>query len=355
MALSSRRGRMLLVAFGLVAGCAKIAPPPGGPIDNVGPLVLDVEPESLAVGVPVGAPIRIRFSEAVDPVSLERALWVTPGGAAKPRIERDGETATIRLGRPLPDSTTVAVLLTTVLKDRRREGTENRLAVPARWIFTTGDTLWPGRVHGTVERVGISPGQGPVLVALYAEAGDSLPDPVVADPLAVAEADTAGSYDLSGLRVDGSRQWLFALYDRDGNREIGGAGEFASAVPETVILTPGKRELLLPLRLVDPKAPATLTGTLVKDAPDTVILGVELLAADADSAALPVKGAQAGKSGSFSLASVPPGAYRLLAYCDLDRNGRRDPGEPISLYGEILLAPGSRRELGQWHISSCLP
>ena len=124
-----------------------------------------VSPESLAVSVPVDAGLTIDFTETVDDKSIERGLWVTPGGAAKPRIKVSGERTSITFSAPLPESTTVGVLLSTVVKDRQREGRQNSMARPYRWIFSTGPAPGPGRIHGAVERVeaetarGREPGQ----------------------------------------------------------------------------------------------------------------------------------------------------------------------------------------------------
>jgi Big-like domain-containing protein len=314
-----------------------------------------VFPESSAVRVPVGASIRIQFSEKVDEPSLERALWVTPGGAVKPRINFHGTTAEIKLGHTLPESTTISVLVTTLLRDRRAATRENQMSRPQHWIFSTGDTVWPGRIHGTLEEVGIPAGQGLVLVALFDTQGDSVPNPTTADPVAVTEPDSSGRFELDGLRLSPAPRWLFALYDRDGNREIHGQGEFASAVPESILFAPGHPDMQVKLRLVDPRAPSTLEGTIVSTAADTVAKWIELTRVGADSATAPVKRTPVGKKGAFSLGNIPPGPYRLVVYCDLNGNGKHEPEEPASAYGKIDLAPGSKRQIGNWRVTGCLP
>jgi hypothetical protein len=352
--------RLLRLALGLLAAagllsCAEVGPPPGGPADTTPPGVVGVTPDSSAVGVPVSASIRITFTEKVDEKSLERALWVTPGGASKPRIDFSGDVAEIKLARAFPESTTLGVLITTLLRDRRAEARENHLNKPIRWVFSTGHTLWPGRVRGRLEKIGVQTGQGVVLVALYEERGDSIPDPTNSDPIAITEPDSSGRFDLIGLPVGTRQMWLFALYDRDGNREIRGQGEFRSVEPDSIQLTADQPEMNVKLRLVDPHAPATLEGTLVSVQADTVAKWVELTAVGPDSASIPARRGPVGKKGAFSLNGLRPGKYRLAVFCDLNGNNQHDPEEPASPYGEVDLAPGANRQVGNWRVSGCLP
>jgi hypothetical protein len=306
------------------------------------------------VNVPVDTTITVVFSEKIDEITLEKALWVTPGGAVKPRIKVSGREATIRLGRAFPESTTVGVLITTVLMDRKRAGQQNRMTRSYRWIFSTGDAVWSGRVHGKVERVGGAVGQGQLLVALYPGDADTVPDALTTEPLAITEADTSGRYELVGVPADGERRWLFGLFDRDGNREIRGPGEFASAEPESVSLTAELPEAVIPLRLVDPNAPGSIQGTLARAEGDTVSIWLELYTA-ADSLAQPAKRSKASRDGSFAFRQVPPGSYRLIAFCDQDESGRQDPEEIWQGFGLVEVRPGDKHELGEWAGPRCVP
>lgn len=249
----------LLLACVLIAGCARPMPPPGGPPDVTAPRILAVSPESLAVGVPIGAAITVIFSEPIDRTTIERALWVAPGGAVKPKFSFSGEELTVRLGAPLPDSVTVGVLLTTLVQDRKRDATQNAVAEPYRWIFSTGDTLWKGRVTGKVERgSGAPPGgganRGIVLVGLYPGDADTVPDPSETEPAAITQMRANGEFTLDGLPTDGRRRWLLAMFDRDGNRAFNDRGDFVSATGEPIVLTPDSSATDVFLRLVDPNS-----------------------------------------------------------------------------------------------------
>ncbi len=348
----------LAAAALLAAACARPMPPPGGPADTTAPMVVAVSPESLAVDVPVDAPLVVTFSEKVEQSTLERALWITPGGAVKPDISVSGPEATIRLGAPLPDSVTVGVLLTTVITDRRRGSAANPLREPYRWIFATGDSLWPGTVSGTVTQVGRTgtggPGRGQVLVGLYPGDADTLPDPSSTTPVAVTEARSDGGYTLAGLPADGRRRWLIAMLDRNGNREISGPGEFASVQPESLVLTGAAPRDTVELRLVDPEAPGSLSGAFTRAEGDSVALWVAFFEAGTDTTGRPRTQVRAQPDGNFKAQNLPPGDYSLAAFCDLNRNGRRDPEEPWTLYtGTIEVEPGGERALEPLNAPDC--
>jgi hypothetical protein len=320
-----------------------------------------VSPESLAVGVDPDAPLVVRFSEKIDTQSLERALWVTPGGAAKPRFSGSTEVE-IRFAHPFPESSTVGVLITTALRDKPLAGSQNFLEEPYRWVFSTGPDLWPGRIHGIVKQTEetkrtesrtSSPGQ--VLVALFAAETDSLPAFGRLSPLAITEVNEAGRYDLMGLPVDGQRYWLVSMLDRNGNREISGTGEFYSARPDSIRLTAAAPQLEIPVRLVNPSAPGEVRGRLTRAPGDSLAVWVQLYGADTDSLGSPRYQGRATAGGDYAIGGVAPGAYRVLAYCDVDGNGRAEAGEILVPLGTVTVRPGEPVEMPEQEGPSCGP
>ena len=108
----SRRFRMdafwargaVLTALILFAGCAKQAPPPGGPPDVRPPAVAWTIPAADSVGVGLGTTLQIGFSEAMDRRSVERALFISPQPREEPRVRWRG-----RKLRNVPHIVTVQV------------------------------------------------------------------------------------------------------------------------------------------------------------------------------------------------------------------------------------------------------
>lgn len=345
-------GPLLLL---LGTGCARVGPPPGGPPDTSAPLILDVAPVPGATGVPREAVITFSFDEKIDPAGVEKALWVTPGGLSKPKISVSGAEVRVRSTTPFPDSSTVAVLVTTLIQDRR----QNFTAAPRRWVFSTGDRIWPGVVRGKVvrkeEKGRVPDRREQILVGLYPAGGDTVPDPSRVPPVAITQADSALGFVLDGVRAEGERLWLLAMVDRDGNRMFNGSQEFVTAEPESVVLLPGSPVLDAAIRLVDPSAPGTLKGSLERSEGDTTAVWVDLFSPDADSTTAPVKRARAGEGGEFVLSQVPAGVYILSLFCDLDADGKAGPAEPRTVYGRVQIYPERDLDIGSWSAPVCAP
>jgi hypothetical protein len=245
----------------------------------------------------------------------------------------------------------VQVALTTVVQDIRR----NPLAEPYTWMFSTGDSIARGRVRGTVERVG-GGASGQVLVALYPVLADTLPDPRVEAPRAITQAGTEGVFSLGGLDPDGTVYLLYAMVDRDGNREIVGRGEYYTAVPDSVTVVSDRLDVQTTLRLVDPEAPSTLQGTLTRAPDDSVAVWVALYAADDDSLRAARHSAKTDTTGAYRIRGVAPATYRMIGFCDGDENGRRDPADLwLELDPALVVPPGEEMDLGERAGPRCLP
>ena len=341
-------GRALLPLL-LAAACARPGAPPGGPADVEPPGLTGVEPDSDAVNVDRTSPVVLAFTEKVDKRSLDAALSLSPPMVIKD-IDTHGAEATVTFREPLPESTTVTVLVTTALTD----GKKNFIGEPIQWSFSTGGGLAPGLVAGRVEAVGAR-GNGIVLLALFA-AGDTLPDPGVETPLALTQARSDGTYRLPGRPADGSWQLLYAALDMDRNREIGGKGEYWTASPESVRLTPEKPVRRVDLRLVDPEAPGTVQGALARAEGDSSSVLVELYLAEDDSLRVAETRVKTKPDGGFTVGRVPPGGYRLIAFCDANDNGFRDLDEPWVIVLESVLVPaGGKVDLGDLQGPTCGP
>lgn len=368
------RGLPLLTL--LLAGCAEIAPPPGGPLDMRGPALLAIEPESLAVGVAVDAPLRLTFSEKVDHESVRNWLTVTPYR----RIDSfrwKGATVEILPRGGWPADTTISVLIGSGVIDRGL----NPLGRPVRRTFATGGSVAPGVFAGTLRRTrepaptappssagrgefgASAPGAaarssatGPLAyVWVYAVRADSVPDPARENPDYQTEVEASGEFRIDGVAPGAYR--LFTINDGDRSRSFSPFRDYATRQPDSLIIAPTRAVYdTLRLILIDPKATGRISGRLAAIdttvVPDTLAWGVILATQPATDDTLatrwpPTRASyqvRAEKSGGFALIGVAPGEWRIAAFLDLNRDGKWGRPEPLAAPLDVRLEPAGTTE-----------
>jgi hypothetical protein len=107
--------------------------------------------------------------------------------------------------------------------------------------------------------------------------------------------------------------------------------------------------------LLDPEAPGEVVGVLERAAGDSVDVWVELLPDVPEGALSATVRGRASPSGEIALRRVPPGSYRVQAFCDSNRNGLRDGGEPLRDLATAAVAPGETVDLGKRAFETCPP
>lgn len=366
----------LVASMLVLAGCAEVAPPPGGPPDLVPPRVLAAFPESLATGVDSAATLSLTFSEKVDRRSVREWIVINPYRPIS-WAKWSGPTVRFRLQGGLPADTTIQVTL--------GSGVRDRAGLPLQPSFsrllTRGSSIAPGVIAGRIRasRLGGTPaarkgadeatGQDPDAVTggapaagkpkvltqvprlarfiwLFRVGGDTLPDPRVETPYWVGEADPEGNFRLEGLPLDVPFH-LLTLYDADRSRSPEGLADYWSFEPDTLRLTESTpRQEDRTVFLVDPKSPGRISGRLVPVADttivDTTVIGVLAASrpAGVDSLVMTwpptsvTRATRVDASGAWILAGMPPARYRLAAWRDRNRNGQLDADEPIGAWME---------------------
>jgi len=293
-----------------VAGCAKKAPPSGGPPDLTPPRVIATAPDSGTAAVAIDATLSLTFSEGMEPRSTSEAVSIAPRVDIR-RKRWSGRTLTLELG----DSLRAHQTYTLFLADGARDLHGNNLAGGTAVVFSTADSFPRGRIEGRIEARGFEP-VGTALWCYRAEEGRQ-PDSTARDFDAIGIAGTDGFFRVDGLAVPGRyRIWAFA--DLNGNH---------SFEPDTDVLAPADTVFALaadgpvagPVRLtvVNPRAPGKVRGAVLDSLPDS--LGVIRLATVSEADSLRRTLHDVDPKGGFEL-SLPPGRWRLQAFRDLDRN-----------------------------------
>ena len=220
ISLSSRIARTAFftsICFLLVAaGCAQMAPPPGGPRDEVPPTVTTHTSASNATRVALYAAVTIRFSETMDRRSVEEhtKLYPYPGEID---FSWKGTAATLSFSPPLSPERTYICSMGKDARDYHQVAMGN----PFSFAFSTGDDLARGRITGKVWHRGKEE-EGALVWAYMGDEttlDEHYPDPKLDPPHYVAETDSSGDFFLSNLHEDAEvRYRLYAFKDLNRNR-----------------------------------------------------------------------------------------------------------------------------------------
>lgn len=209
---------VLFIGMG-VAGCAKEGMPPGGPVDETAPGLVEIFPEPGSIDVSRGQPIVFRFSEAMNRRSVERALFFTPdiGPTLIPRWRK----RELRLDpwQPYRENTTIVVTVGADATDLQN----NRMGQSVTLAFSTGSVLDNASVSGSVLEDGrFLPGAWIWIYPVPAVSDQedvSDPSPLLPlQPLYITQADDTGRFRQSHIARGTYR--IFAFHDNNGNRRF---------------------------------------------------------------------------------------------------------------------------------------
>ena len=262
--------------FCFLIACARQMPPPGGPLDKTPPRVVDTVPADDSVRVGLDTPIRIRFSEAMDRRSVERALFVSPQGSEEPDFKWRGDVLEVRLPDGLQADRTYLVTVGQESADEWR----NRMRSSYSFGFATGDRLNRGELNGRVLK---SKGQsGQVFVWAYDLSVVTTPDPGRDRPTYVTQPDETGHFVLPRLGSGNYR--IFAFGDQNNDRAYS-YGDLLALPPGDVVINDEERVRLGDLKLAvrDTSAPALVAArtpdqqhVLMRFDEPVRVLGVEI-------------------------------------------------------------------------------
>jgi len=213
------------VGIGVIAGCAKVGSPAGGPEDKVPPRVVMSSPADSAVNVDRRTGVVIEFSKRMHKESVERALFISPYPDPYPRLDwsRGERLLALHFDEPLDSNRTYVITVGTDARDSRN----NRLASAFSFAFATGPRMNSGRIVGSAWEIAMKPAVG-ATVGLYPIGADSSdPDPSLRYPLYTTQAGERGGFSFGYLPP--GRYRVFAWRDRESDELIG--PDEAVAVP----------------------------------------------------------------------------------------------------------------------------
>jgi hypothetical protein len=315
-----RRAALAAAGILLAAGCAKKAPPSGGPPDLEPPRLLASQPDSGKASVPTSVMPSLTFSEGMEPRSTTDAIAIAPPVEIR-RFRWSGRTVTAVFAEPLRANQTYTMFVGYGARDRHG----NPIARGRTIVFATGDSFPPGAIEGKLEARGFAASSA-YLWGYDATRGHQ-PDSTGRDFDAVGLVDPDGLFRVPGLHVP-ARYRLWAFADLNNNRSFEPSSDLLIPIDSTLSLTaatPVAAGLLL--HVVNPRAPARVKGTVLDSIPQREGNLVISAVADTDSTRRVV--ASVNERMEFDL-QLEPGAWTVRAFRDADKNRVWDPARESS-------------------------
>ena len=234
----------------VLAGCANIVPPMGGPRDSLPPLLVKVTPPDSSKGFDTKT-ITFTFDEFIDqPQDISRNLIISPTPSISPAIEAKLRTLTIKIKDTLEPNTTYYYNFGDAIKDIN----EGNVLRNFSYIFTTGSTLDTLQLGGKVVLAETGGIDSTLIVMLHRSADDSA---VLKDrPRYITKVDGQGNFLFRYLPT--GTYYIYALKDESGTRRYSDKSLFAFA-DSTVEVKPGASPVTLYAFIETQASPATAT------------------------------------------------------------------------------------------------
>jgi hypothetical protein len=189
----------------LLAACAQIVTPDGGPKDSTPPRVVKYSPDSAATNF-TGKKIVITFNEYIALNDLNKQLIISPSVKRRPEVTIHKKDLIIEFKDSLEPNTTYSISFGKAIRDI----TENNVLNNFRFVFSTGPFIDSLQLSGTVVNAQTLRGEKNVLVMLYRDTKDSVV--YKQKPYYYTRTDDNGNYRITNLAV--STYKIFALDDQ---------------------------------------------------------------------------------------------------------------------------------------------
>ncbi|MDP9348032.1 MAG: Ig-like domain-containing protein, partial [Gemmatimonadota bacterium] len=129
----------------LLAGCAHIEAPTGGPEDKTPPKLLTTRPDTLGRISAGGPPVVLVFDEPLSEQRVEESVLVSPRTSA-PEVDKRGDEIRVSLRRGWEAGRIYQVTVLPQVQDLFN----NRITAPIHLVFSTGPEIPDTRMGGTV-------------------------------------------------------------------------------------------------------------------------------------------------------------------------------------------------------------
>lgn len=199
---------MVIMVGMMMAACASIGSPEGGPRDYTPPRVVKASPEAGSVNFK-GNKVEVVFDEIVNLKDQQKKVVISPAPKTQPLIRAVGKKLTIEFRDELEENTTYVIDFSNAIEDNN----EGNQLDGYTFAFSTGDVIDTLAVSGIVLRANDLEPMQHVIVGLHSNLDDSA---FTTLPLErVSRTNDLGKFTLRNLKP--GNYHVFALNDVDGD------------------------------------------------------------------------------------------------------------------------------------------
>ena len=197
-----------LAAALLLAACASIGSPEGGPRDYTPPQVVKTSPQAGSVNF-TGQKVEITFDEIVNIKDQQKKVIVSPAPKTQPLIRAVGKKVTIEFREPLEENTTYVIDFSNAIEDNNESNQLDGYA----FAFSTGEDIDTLAVSGIVLRANDLEPMQHVIVGLHSNLDDTAFTNIPLER--VSRTNDLGKFSILGLKP--GNYHVFAINDVDGD------------------------------------------------------------------------------------------------------------------------------------------
>ena len=192
----------------LMAACASIGSPEGGPRDYTPPQVVKTSPAPNSLNFK-GNKVEITFDEIVNIKDQQKKVVISPAPRTQPLIRSVGKKVTIEFRDTLQDNTTYVIDFTNAIEDNN----EGNQMDGYSFAFSTGDVIDTLAVSGIVLRANDLEPMQHVMVGLHSNLDDTAFTQLPLER--VSRTNDRGKFTIRNLKADSYH--IFAINDVDGD------------------------------------------------------------------------------------------------------------------------------------------